>query len=97
MTTVKLSEDDKKKLEKLQALVTLKAGEKVSQQDVLSALIREALKGGDEFLEKVYKTNVPMPDQEYERILSLVEDWGVETEWKEMDQILYGPGLRRKR
>ncbi|MEM3381607.1 MAG: hypothetical protein QXQ11_05565 [Candidatus Bathyarchaeia archaeon] len=97
MTTVKLSEDDKKKLEKLQALVTLKAGEKVSQQELLSALIGEALKGSGEFLEKMYKTNVPIPDQEYEKILSLVEDWGVETEWKEMDQILYGPRIRRKR
>ncbi|MBS7626402.1 hypothetical protein KEJ51_05105 [Candidatus Bathyarchaeota archaeon] len=97
MTTVKLSEDDKKKLEKLQALVTLKAGGKISQQELLSTLIREALDRSDEFLEKMCKTNIPIPDQEYEKILSLVEDWGVETRWEEIDQALYGAGVKRKR
>lgn len=52
---------------------------------------------GDEFVEKIFKTNIPMPDQEYERILALVEDWGVETSWKELDQILYGVEARRRR
>ncbi|MBS7626412.1 hypothetical protein KEJ51_05155 [Candidatus Bathyarchaeota archaeon] len=48
-------------------------------------------------MKKVYKTNVPIPNQEYERILSLVEDWGIETWWEEMDQVLYSSGIRRKR
>ena len=95
-TSVKLGKEDKERLERLQALVTLKAGGKVSQQDLLSTLIREALERGDEFLEKMYKANVPIPDEEYERTLSLVEDWGVETRWEEMDQILYGAGIRRR-
>jgi len=96
-TSVKLSEEDKEKLEKLQALVTLKAGHKVTQQELLSTLIGEALAIGDEFVEKMFKTSIPMSDQEYERILSLVEDWGVETSWEEIDQILYGTKTRLKR
>jgi len=93
-TSVKLSEKDKEKLEKLQALVTLKAGEKVTQQELLSTLIREALAKDDEIVKKMFKTKIPISDQEYERILALVEDWGIETSWEEIDQILYGVETR---
>lgn len=96
-TSVKLSEEDKEKLEKLQALVTLKAGGKVTQQEILSALIGEALARGDEFLGKAFKPNIPMPDEEFKKVLSLTEDWGVETGWKEMDKLLYGAAKRGRR
>lgn len=96
-TSVKLDEEDKEKLERLQALVTLKARQKVTQQELLSTLIREALADSDEFVEKMFKTSIPLSDQEYERILSLVEDWEVETSWEEVDQILYGAKTRRRR
>lgn len=96
-TSVKLGKEDKEKLEKLQALITLKAGEKVTQQELLSTLISEALARGDEFVEKTFKASIPMSDQEYEKILSLIDDWGVETSCEEVDQTLYGAETRRKR
>jgi len=96
-TSVKIEEEDKEKLEKLQALVTLKVGQKLTQQEILSALIREAYEKSDELVEKMLKANVPMTDQEYERILSLVEDWGAETSWEEVDQTLYGTKAEAKR
>lgn len=96
-TSVKLSEQDKERLNRLQALATLKAEGKVTQQELLSALIREALERGDEFLEKMYKRNVPVSDEEYERLLSLIEDWGVETRWEGVDRTFYGAGMRRRR
>lgn len=96
-TSVKLSEADKRGLERLQALVTLKAGQKVTQQELLSTLIRGALERGDEFVESMLKTEIPLPDREYERILSLVEDWGAETRWEEIDQTLYGAETEPKR
>jgi len=89
-TSVKLSEEDKKKLEKLQALVTLKAGAKIAQQDLLSRLINEAMERGDDFVKKVFKASIPLSNEEYDRVLSLVDDWGVETNWTEIDQSLYG-------
>jgi len=96
-TSVKIEEEDKERLEKLQALVTLKAGQKLTQQEILSTLIREAYEKSDELVEKILKANVPMTDQEYERILSLVEDWGAETSWEEVDQTLYGTKAEVKR
>jgi hypothetical protein len=93
-TSVKLAEDDKEKLEKLQALVTLKLGGKMTQQELLARLIQDALTKIDEFIESV-KPSVPMGDEEFGRVLSLSEDWGVETRSDEIDKILYG-GDRRK-
>jgi hypothetical protein len=87
-TSVKLAEDDKEKLEKLQALVTLKLGEKMTQQELLARLIQDALTRGDEFIESV-KPSVPMGDEEFGKVLSLLENWGVETRWEEIDQVIY--------
>ncbi|MFQ5711893.1 MAG: hypothetical protein ACE5GD_08975 [Candidatus Geothermarchaeales archaeon] len=90
-TSVKLSELDKDKLERLQALITLRAGGKVTQQELLSIIIGEALERCEEFIAKAFKANIPLPDEEYRKILSLIDDWGVETSWEEIDQLLYGP------
>jgi len=93
-TSVKLNQADKAKLDKLQALVTLKSGGKITQQEILSTLIEEAMRSGDQFAERIAVQDAPIPDEQYERVLSLVEDWGVETSWKDVDRILYG---RKKR
>ena len=93
-TSVKLGAEDKEKLEKLQALVTLKAAMKVTQQELLATLIRDALARGEEFVEKVFKTDLPLSDADYAKVLALIEDWGVETRWEEMDRELYGVSRR---
>jgi len=95
-TSVKLNDRDKEKLERLQALVTLRTGEKITQQELLRILIGEALLKVDEFFDRISEQKLPMPDEEYERILSLVDDWRVETSWEDIDQILYGAKSRRK-
>jgi len=96
-TSVKLSPADKEKLERVQALVTLKMGRKMTQQELLSAMISEALLRDDEFVKKISKSNLPINDEEFSRLLSLVEDWGVETRWEEVDQVLYGGKKGRRR
>jgi len=96
-TSVKIGEKDKEKLEKLQALVTLKAGRKLTQQEILSSLIREAYAKSGEFVEKMSNAGTTISDEEYEKISSIIEDWGVETSWEEIDQILYGAKKGHKR
>jgi len=95
-TSVKLNDRDKEKLERLQALVTLRTGEKITQQELLRILIGEALLKGDEFLDRISEQRLPMPDEEYERTLSLVDDWRVETSWEDVERILYGAKSRRR-
>ena len=90
-STVKIEEKDKQKLEKLQALITIKVGarRKLTQQELLSVLINKALAKSDEFVNEVFKETVPASDKEFKRLLSLSEDWGVRTRWQDMDQVLY--------
>lgn|SRR5487761_99387 len=96
-TTVKLDESDKRNLEKLQALITLKSGgKKLTQQELLSTLIVQALQMGDEFIEQVIKDTVPMSDREFDKVLSLEQDWGITTRWQEIDQAAYGIQKKRK-
>ncbi|MDG7000512.1 MAG: hypothetical protein JRN15_15570 [Nitrososphaerota archaeon] len=96
-TSVKLSEDDKKKLERLQAMVTVKTSKRVTQQKLLSRLIEDALEQGDEFIAKTFQGTVPMPNDDYHRMLSLISDWGTRTKWEEIDEVLYGDSRRRGR
>jgi len=88
-TTVKVDETDKQKLEKLQALITLK-GKKVTQQELLSTLISEAVERSDELVDRVLKETVPMSNEDFRKILSLSEDWGSKSKWQDIDETLYG-------
>lgn len=96
-TSVKVLKGDKAKLERLQALVTLRAGTKVTQQRILSILIDRAMDRADELAERATKVNFPVDDEAYDRVLSLMEDWGVETSWEDVDHILYGSKPTRRR
>ena len=92
-TTVKVDEADKQKLEKLQALITLK-GKKVTQQELLSTLITDAIERSDELVDRVLKDTVPMSNEDFQRILSLSEDWGFKSRWQDIDETLYGRKTR---
>ena len=96
-TSVKLSETDKKKLEKLQAMVTVKTSKKVTQQEILSKLISKATEQGDSFIRETFESTVPLSDNDYNRLLSLTSDWGIETKWEDIDESLYGSSGKGRR
>jgi hypothetical protein len=96
-TTVRVRGEDKEKLERLRALATLSSGSKVTQEDLLGLLLDEALSRGEEFLAGAFGPKLPLSDAEFEKILGLVTDWGVETSSEEIDQTLYGSPLEKKR
>jgi len=90
-TSVKLAEEDKARLEKLQAIISLKLGERLTRQELFARLIRDALTRGDEFLESI-RPDVPMSDSEFGKLLSLSADWGVKTRSEEIDKVNYSGG-----
>ena len=92
-TTVKVDEVDKQNLEKLQALITLR-GKKVTQQELLSALISDAIERSDDLVDRVLKDTVPMSSEDFRKILSLSEDLGFKSRWQEIDETLYGKRTR---
>jgi len=89
-TSVKIDREDKERLERLQALITLRIGRRMTQQEILSKLIRDAYERGEEFIEDLFGGCTKLSDEEFERVLSLIEDWGVETSWEDIDRVLYG-------
>ena len=96
-TTVRLREEDKEKLERLRAMATLSSGRKISQERLLGALLDDALSHGESFLAESFGGSRPLSEKEFERVLSLVSDWGVETSSDEIDEVLYGRAIRRKK
>lgn len=89
-TTVRVRDEDKGKLERLRAMVTLSAGKKVTQEELLGTLIEDALSRGEGFLSDAFGPRLPLSDMEFQKVLGLISDWGVETSWEEIDHFLYG-------
>jgi len=75
-TTVRVREEDKEKLERLRAMATLSSGRKISQERLLGALLDDALSHGESFLAESFGGSRPLSEKEFERVLSLVSDWG---------------------
>ena len=95
-TTVRVRGEDKEKLERLRARATLSSGSKVTQEDLLGLLLDEALSRGEEFLAGAFGPKLPLSDDQFEKVMGLVEDWGVETSSEEIDQTLYAGPVRKK-
>lgn len=91
VTSVKVSERGKRVLDAIQAEATLKAGKKVSQQELLELVLDDAEKRKDELISKISKrAKVPLSEEEIKRIMSLPKDCGVVTCEEDIDKYLYG-------
>ncbi|MDP2768169.1 MAG: hypothetical protein Q8O41_12110 [Candidatus Methanoperedens sp.] len=85
---IKIHEKDKYVFDMLQAELTLKAGKKITQQELFSWLIEFARAKKDNFFGKLSK--LPLSEKEKKKIRSLSSDWGVETSEEEIDTVVYG-------
>ncbi len=94
-TTVRVRDEDKEKLERLRAMATLTSGAKVTQEDLLGLLLDEALSRGEQFLAGAFGPKLPLSNDQFEKVLGLVEDWGVQTSSEEIDQALYGGSVKK--
>jgi hypothetical protein len=36
------------------------------------------------------RNTVPMANEDFQRVLSVIEDWGIQTKWQDIDETLYG-------
>lgn len=89
-TSVKMDEHTKSRLEELQAEIKLETGRKVTQQELLDALVERAYASREEVIDSFRDEGPDLTDEEIERWLSGTSDWGVETSEDEIDDILYG-------
>jgi hypothetical protein len=90
-TSVKISGESKRLIDTLQARIVIATGKKISQQELLDALVRLSTEREDEILGLIAGARLPLPPEEAEKLMSLPTDWGVETREEEIDAHLYGP------
>jgi hypothetical protein len=89
-TAVKVDEETKSRLEELQAEIRLKAGQSVTQKELLERLIDDAYESRSEVIDSFRASTVPLTDAEKERMQDGRFGSGVGTDEEDIDDILYG-------
>lgn len=89
-TAVKVDEDTKSRLEKLQAEIRLQAGRSVTQKELLERLIDEAYESRADVIDSFRESTVPLTEAEKATMQEGRFSSGVETDEDDIDDILYG-------
>ena len=95
-TSVKMSAETKKLLDRLQAKLVLSTGKKPSQEELLDTIVRLSSEREEELLARVTGVRFPFSEREAEAVMKLPTDWGAVTREQDIDRVLYGKGTRRK-
>lgn len=91
VTTVKLSDNAKQKLDILQAEIFLSSSKNISKQQLLEEIIDLSTEEKEKLLAQlVSEIQYPLSDQDIQSIMKTTKDWGVETKEEDLDKILYG-------
>ena len=88
-TAVKVDEDAKSRLEELQAEIRLRAGTRVTQQELLTRLIDDAYESRAEVIDSFRESTVPLSDAEKRQMQEGRVSSGIETDEDDIDDILY--------
>lgn len=89
-TTVKIDPEFKKEIDKLQAKVTMKTGEKITQQELLVRIIKFVIRNEDNFFKDFIFDWKPLTDSEWEKMKASITDFGKITKESTIDTELYG-------
>ncbi len=92
VTSVKLSEQGKERLDRLQARLVL-LGYRFTKEEVLELLLDAGSEKPAAIIEQAMGARFPIPDKEIQRIIDSAEDMGP-TSWRDIDRILYGRRTR---
>lgn len=89
-TSVKMDENTKSRLERLQAEIRLKTGVRVTQQEVLERLVERAVESKADLVDSFRENRVPVSDAEREAFHDEMTASGVTTTEDDIDDVLYG-------
>lgn len=87
-TTVRIRDEDKERLDRLQAKITLETGEKPSLEEVLHRLVELGETHEVELTEG--DTGLGLTEDEKAEVLEATYDLGTPTREQDIDEILYG-------
>mgnify|MGYP006271980753 CR=1 FL=1 len=88
-TSVKMDEETKAQLERLQAEIRLETGERVTQQEILTRLVEDAVQSKPELIDSFRPTNVPVSDDQRDAFHEGMVSSGVTTTEGDIDDIVY--------
>jgi predicted transcriptional regulator len=89
-TSVKMDDDTKARLERLQAEIRLQTGTRVTQQELLARLIEEAIESKADLVDSFREERVPLADAEREAFHEGMVSSGTTTSEEDIDDVLYG-------
>ena len=89
-TSVKMDEETKTQLERLQAEIRLKTDQRVTQQELLTRLVETATESKMEFIDSFRPDHVPVSEEQREAFHEGRISSGVTTTEDDIDEILYG-------
>jgi hypothetical protein len=89
-TSVKMDEETKSRLERLQAEIRLKTGKRVTQQEILERLVNDATESKAEVIDSFRESRVPIDDDAREAFHEGTVASGQETTEDDIDDIIYG-------
>jgi hypothetical protein len=96
-TSVKISEEAKALLDKLQAKVVLSVGRKPSQEEVFDAILGLSTERQEEIITRLAGVKLPLSPDDIEKLMAVPEDWGIRTKEEDIDEILYGRRKKRRK
>jgi len=89
-TSVKMDDDTKDRLERLQAEIRLKTGTKVTQQEILARLVENAIESKADLLDSFRTERVPVPESDRDAFHEGMVSSGTKTSEDDIDDVLYG-------
>jgi len=89
-TSVKMDDETKSRLERLQAEIRLKTGERVTQQEILKRLVDRAIESKSDLVDSFREKRVPVPDDDRDAFHDGMVASGETTTEDDIDDILYG-------
>lgn len=89
-TSVKMDEDTKSRLERLQSEIRLKTGKRVTQQEILERLVDRAVESKSELVDSFREERVPVSEAEREAFHRGTVSSDSTTREEDIDDILYG-------
>ena len=89
-TSVKMDDDTKSRLERLQAEIRLKTGKRVTQQEILARLVEYAIESKADLIDSFREKRVPLAESDREQFRDGMVSSGVSTSEEDIDDVLYG-------
>ncbi len=89
-TSVKISEDAKRLLEKLQARIVLSTGKRPSQEEILDTIVELSTEKEEEVIARMAGLRFPFSPREVDALMKIPLDWSVKTKEEEINKVLYG-------